>query len=207
LNELAKQAGHPKLLDETELGQAAAELGSDVPFFLGALTAGGEGAAAWVTGRGEYVRPIEGPPDCAVVLANPGFPSATAEAYRLLDIRRDKPGLETARRAEPSRQSLTEALRGPPSRWPYQNDFLEVFLAGNDAPAVAYRTILERLRSQGADFYGLTGSGSTCFGIFAEGGAAKKAAESLRADTLTLERRVFTTLTFPLAYLGKRVVL
>jgi 4-diphosphocytidyl-2-C-methyl-D-erythritol kinase len=214
LNGLAKEAGHPRLLDAAELEEAAAELGSDAPFFLGALTSGG-GGAAWVTGRGECIRPIAGPPDCAVLLANPGFPSSTAEAYRLLDARRDKRGVETPPRAGPSERSLIEALRGPPSRWPYTNDFLEIFLEGNDAPARAYRAILEGLRSQGADFCGLTGSGSTCFGIFAGGGAAERAAETVRAMGPALKRslwqlpdyEIITTLTFPLAYLGKRVLL
>jgi 4-diphosphocytidyl-2-C-methyl-D-erythritol kinase len=206
LNGLAKQAGHPRLLDAAELGEAAAELGSDVPFFLGLLTARG-GNAALVSGRGEHIRPIAGPPDCAVLLVNPGFHSSTAEAYRLLDARREQ-GAGTALRAGPSGQSLVDALAGPPARWPYTNDFLEVFLAGDDAPARAYRTILERLRDQGADFCGLTGSGSTCFGIFTGGGGvAEKAVETIRTVTFTPEHRIFTALTFPLAYLGKRVLL
>jgi 4-diphosphocytidyl-2-C-methyl-D-erythritol kinase len=205
LNGLAKQAGHPRPLDGAELEKAAAELGSDAPFFLGLLTAGG-GDAAWVTGRGEHIRPIEGPPDCAVLLANPGFPSNTAEAYRLLDLRRAERGLGNGPGTGLPAQSLIAALKGPPSRWPYGNDFLELFLAGNDAQAAAYRSILEGLRSGGADFCGLTGSGSTCFGIFTEEGAAEKAAETLRGGGNTPERGIFTVLTFPLAYLGKRVL-
>jgi 4-diphosphocytidyl-2-C-methyl-D-erythritol kinase len=216
LNGLAKQAGHPGLLDNAELGRVAAELGSDVSFFLGVLTAGGApGGAAWVSGRGDHILPIEGPPDCSVVLANPGFPSATAEAYRLLDACRARQGGGTASRAGPSAQSLIEALRGPPSRWPYTNDFQEVFWERDDAQARAYRTILESLRCQGADFCGLTGSGSTCFGIFTGGGGAEKAAEAVRtmmfAPTKGSQRppesELFTVLTFPLAHLGKRVLL
>jgi 4-diphosphocytidyl-2-C-methyl-D-erythritol kinase len=204
LNRLAKQAGHPRLLDADGLGEAAAELGSDVPFFLGLLT-GRWGGAALAGGRGERIRPIAGPPDCAALLANPGFPSSTAEAYRLLDARRNKG--EAGSREGPSGQSLVDALRGPPSRWPYTNDFLEVFWAGDDTPARSYRAILERLREQGADFCGLTGSGSTCFGIFTGEGTAKRAAEALRDCAGAPGHRIFTVLTFPLAYLGKRVLL
>jgi 4-diphosphocytidyl-2-C-methyl-D-erythritol kinase len=210
LNRLAMQTGHPRLLDDAELGRAAAELGSDAPFFLDLLTADeiSEGAA-WVTGRGERIRPIEGPQDCAVALVNPGFPSHTAEAYRFLDLRRSRRG--TPLRTGPSEQSLIDALRGPPSRWPYANDFLEVFLEENNARSAAYRTILEILRGQGADFCGLTGSGSTCFGIFATGGAAEKAVEKALSGAVaplrSREHEIFTALTFPLAYLGKRVLL
>jgi 4-diphosphocytidyl-2-C-methyl-D-erythritol kinase len=208
LNDLARRAGHPQTLGGAELRAAAAELGSDVPFFLDVLDAGGAcGGAAWVTGRGERIQPVEGPRDCAVALAIPGFPSSTAEAYRLLDRRRDKPGAAAGRRTGPSGQDLIEALKGPPSRWPYGNDFLEVFLAEHTASAIAYRTILERLREEGADFCGLAGSGSTCFGIFAGGGGvAEKAAEALRAGKGPRKPGVCTVMTFPLAYLGKRVV-
>jgi 4-diphosphocytidyl-2-C-methyl-D-erythritol kinase len=206
LNGLAKQAGHPRLLDGAELEKAAAELGSDAPFFLGLLTAGG-GGAAWVTGRGEHIRAIEGPQDCTVLLANPGFPSNTAEAYRLLDLRRAGRGSGNGPGTGLSGQDLIAALRGPPSRWPYGNDFLELFLAEKGARAAAYRSILEGLRSGGADFCGLTGSGSTCFGIFTEEGAAKKAAEALQGGGHAPESGVFTILTFPLAHLGKRVLL
>jgi 4-diphosphocytidyl-2-C-methyl-D-erythritol kinase len=205
LNGLAERAGHPRLLDGAELGKAAAELGSDAPFFLGVLTAGGRNAA-WVTGRGEHIRPIEGPADCAVLLANPGFPSNTAEAYRLLDLRRAGRGLEQGPETGLSAGSLIAALREPPSRWPYGNDFLELFLAEKGARAAAYGSVLEGLRNGGADFCGLTGSGSTCFGIFTEKGAAEKAAETLRSGGYTPENGIFTVLTFPLAHLGKRVL-
>jgi 4-diphosphocytidyl-2-C-methyl-D-erythritol kinase len=53
------------------LAEMAAELGSDVPFFL-------TGGAAWVSGRGDRIRPLPPPPVFPVVLVNPGFPSETA---------------------------------------------------------------------------------------------------------------------------------
>jgi 4-diphosphocytidyl-2-C-methyl-D-erythritol kinase len=201
LNELAARRGSPPLAGDA-LRQTAAELGSDVPFFLGAV------GAAYVTGRGEHIRPIEGPPDCAVLLVNPGFPSNTAEAFRLLDARRA--GLDAESPSGwgelSSGQALIEALKGPPSLWPYGNDFLEVFLGRDDPSADVYRAILEGLRTQGADFCGLTGSGSTCFGIFTEGGAAEKAAKTLRTGRSVSKPGVFTLLTFPLARLGNTVL-
>ncbi|MFP3043671.1 4-(cytidine 5'-diphospho)-2-C-methyl-D-erythritol kinase [Treponema primitia] len=201
LNELA---GTP--FDKTGLLQAAAELGSDVPFFL-------LGGAAYVTGRGEHIRPIEGPPEFEVVLVNPGFPSNTAKAFRLLDAHREAVSIEGKLhgKAELSEQSLVDALKGSPSRWPYGNDFLELFLAEDcpdSSPAKdAYRAILGRLQDQGADFCGLTGSGSTCFGIFTQGGAAEKAVKSFRTDKSVSGPGVFTLLTFPLARLPNRVLI
>jgi 4-diphosphocytidyl-2-C-methyl-D-erythritol kinase len=42
-----------------------------------------------------------------------------------------------------------------------------------------YREILRALRELGADFAGLSGSGSGCFGIFTGGGRAKEAETAL----------------------------
>lgn len=55
------------------LDEVAAELGSDVPFFL-------RGGAAVATGRGERVEPLPGR-SMALVLVNPRFPASTAEMY------------------------------------------------------------------------------------------------------------------------------
>jgi 4-diphosphocytidyl-2-C-methyl-D-erythritol kinase len=189
LNELA---GTP--FDGCRLRLAAEELGSDVPFFLY------RGGAAYVTGRGERIRPIEGLPGfAAVLLVNPGFPSNTAEAFRLLDAHRDG---NFYGETEHSGETLVEALKGPPSQWPYGNDFLELFLErGGSAVIGAYRDILGGLQDRGADFCGLTGSGSTCFGIFTQGGAAEKAEKSLSRPGF------FTLRTFPLARLANTVLI
>jgi 4-diphosphocytidyl-2-C-methyl-D-erythritol kinase len=62
-------------LSREDLAVMAEKLGSDVPFFLA-------GGAALVEGRGERIRPLEGPrAPLWVVLVNPGFP---AEPGRLL---------------------------------------------------------------------------------------------------------------------------
>ncbi|GHV27355.1 4-diphosphocytidyl-2-C-methyl-D-erythritol kinase [Spirochaetia bacterium] len=201
LNELAGLA-----LGSDALMRMAAELGSDVPFFLGSA------GAAYITGRGEHIRPIEGPPDCAVLVVKPGFSSATAEAFKLLDAHRERhpaaaplPG-SPGEKAGISEQVPVEALKGPPARWPYRNDFLEVFLeSGAPSERDTYRAILGGLEEAGADFCGLTGSGSACFGIFTGGGGgpagpAEKAAKALSAP------EVFTLLTFPLARLGNTVL-
>ena len=136
---------------------------------------------------------------------NPGFPSNTAEAFRLLDAHREShPPVGAA--AEPAGQVLIEALKGPPSLWPYGNDFLEVLVARGGSSADTYRGILGDLQTQGADYCGLTGSGSTCFGIFTKGGAAEKAAKSLRTGKSVSKPGVFILLTFPLARLANTVL-
>ena len=202
LRALNTLAGKP--LDEAGLRQAAAELGSDVPFFLG------NAGTALVSGRGEHIQAIEGPPDCAVLLVKPGFPSNTAEAFRLLDAHREGNPIEgysiEGNGAEQS--ELAQALKGPPSRWPFRNDFLEVFLErGQRMVRDTYRTILGRLKEAGADFCGLTGSGSACFGIFTgEGGGRSPASPAEKAAKALKTPEVFTLLTFPLARLDNTVL-
>jgi 4-diphosphocytidyl-2-C-methyl-D-erythritol kinase len=60
--------------------------------------------------------------------------------------------------------------------------------------AFAYRALLQGLKEEGAAFAGLSGSGSSCFGIF----TAKESAE--RAEKQLSEYGNFTNLTFFLAH-------
>jgi 4-diphosphocytidyl-2-C-methyl-D-erythritol kinase len=176
LNEISGAA-----LSASRLEELAGKLGSDAPFFL-------SGGAAWVSGRGELIRPLPLPAGLAVVLVNPGFFSGTAEAFRLLD--RFREGLSPPGNGPPAPEALVNALGGNPRFWPFFNDFLPVLSAGSGC---IYPELLERLKALGADFAGLSGSGSTCFGVFCDGGRAENAAESLRRDWS------FTNVTFPLA--------
>jgi 4-diphosphocytidyl-2-C-methyl-D-erythritol kinase len=165
-----------------ELRALALDLGSDVPFFLaeppsggGGASRAGSGGAAWVSGRGEQILPLESPP-WPVVLVNPGFPSPTGEAFRRLDLwwARRGPGPEDA----PGQGELIGALAGDPAAWPYRNDFLPALCGGEGEDSV-YGRILSVLRGGGAGFAGLSGAGSTCFGVFNDRGGAERAAKLL----------------------------
>jgi 4-diphosphocytidyl-2-C-methyl-D-erythritol kinase len=167
LNELAG-AG----LGREDLGELALNLGSDVPFFLG-------GGAALVSGRGEDIEALPVPSGLSVLLVNPGFPSPTVLSFRRLDRWREENGGFPG--PDLSRARLISALKeGPPEAWPYGNDFLPLFLAGPGEEAGAYRRLISSLREAGADFTGLSGAGSTCFGIFKDRERAEKASETLR---------------------------
>jgi 4-diphosphocytidyl-2-C-methyl-D-erythritol kinase len=169
----------------------AGTLGSDVPFFL---TPG----AAFVSGRGEWIRPLPAPEKLRVVLVNPGFPSDTARAFRRLDRDRAEDAGTGGDRG-PAPEALMAALGEAPGGWPYGNDFLPLFLKGGTG-AAAYRSIIGDLKALGADFTGLSGSGSTCFGIFTDGGEAERAVRILS------EGWDFIELTFPLASSGRGVL-
>jgi 4-diphosphocytidyl-2-C-methyl-D-erythritol kinase len=159
---LNKMAGFP--LNLGGLLEMAAALGSDVPFFIH-----GTGAAQ-VTGRGEYIEPLE-VPRWFLTLVTPGFPSDTAVAFRLLDnyrqacasVRETPPYMEDT---APSRLCVADFAN-------MYNDFLPVFPEHEKS---VYNGIISQLRELGAVFAGLSGSGSACFGVFTEKTQADNAA-------------------------------
>ena len=64
-------------LDDADRAAIAVKLGSDVSVCL-------DSKPALITGRGEKVAPVRGFPACAVLLANPRLPLATAPVYAAL---------------------------------------------------------------------------------------------------------------------------
>jgi 4-diphosphocytidyl-2-C-methyl-D-erythritol kinase len=156
-------------LNKAALTELAAELGSDVSVCL-------DSRPALIAGRGEEVESIAGFPACGVLLANPGRPLATEAVYAALGAR---------------------ALAGSPRRDTEKLDFhgdFEALLAyvtprGNDlerpaarlAPEI--RDVLAALRAlDGVRVARLSGSGPTCFALFAGEAGAKRAAAALAAD-------------------------
>ena len=198
LNRLASDGPGGGLGNENLLEMGAA-LGSDIPFFLKSAESGKN--AAVVGGRGELVQPFSLPEEVrglSFVLVNPGFPSDTAKAYRLLDEYRENGKLGIRNEELAPHSSLL--ISNSPEKWCFFNDFLPVFEAaaaepvpGNSRGAV-YREVISGLKAAGAGFAGLSGSGSTCFGVFTSPEEAGKAKESF------LKQGFCTYETFPLAY-------
>jgi 4-diphosphocytidyl-2-C-methyl-D-erythritol kinase len=137
------------------------------------------------------------------VLVNPGFPSDTATAYRLLDQSRDRGATAVNFEREAPANALVDALFRPPRDWPFKNDFLPVL----EGDCGAYLKILDTLYGQGAEFAGLSGAGSTCFGVFLGRESAEKALNSFSEEfepvsklgILEQKDLFFIKLTFPLA--------
>ena len=185
---LNKFAG--SVLNKKALLEMAVSLGSDVPFFIH------QTSAAWVTGRGECIEPLEAP-RCFLVLVNPGFPSCTADAFRLLAEKREKREESKEQRAKSKEQS-SQRTTGDMSSGNCSllsslfslgsNSFLEVF---REPEKSIYSNIISELRELGAVYAGLSGAGSTCFGLFNEKPPAEKAAEILQ------EKWAFAVCTSP----------
>lgn len=73
-------------LNETELSQIAAQIGSDVPFFI-------YQSAARCTGRGEIVKPLRLARSIPLLLLKPGFGVSTPGAYSRWGALRELPGV------------------------------------------------------------------------------------------------------------------
>jgi 4-diphosphocytidyl-2-C-methyl-D-erythritol kinase len=177
---LNKLAGSP--LNRENLLEMAAALGSDVPFFIY------ETPAAKITGRGEQIEPVE-PPGWFIVLVNPGFPSDTAAAFRLLDEYRAQ---------NPAEVSVSARLIDKNS-YCGDNDFLPVF---EEKEKAVYNGIISQLQRLGACFASLSGAGSTCFGLFEKKGQADKAAEVLSGKWGFVRAALAAKFPIPLEYLN-----
>jgi 4-diphosphocytidyl-2-C-methyl-D-erythritol kinase len=140
--------------------EIGAELGSDVPFFL-------LGGTAVALGRGTELYPLPEIPAAKVLVAAPGVPVSTPEAYRGLG--RDGAGkLTEAERIQyiDSFQSrvwrLGESLSQAGGGWKVENDFESVVFPRHPQ----LKSILNQLQRAGADPARMTGSGSAVFGVF-----------------------------------------
>jgi 4-diphosphocytidyl-2-C-methyl-D-erythritol kinase len=168
-------------------------LGSDVPFFL-QIAEKVESPACIVTGRGEILKSLPRPPPFGVLLVFPGFASEPGAAYTLLDSRRKLPAeMQRGTLCRPSGRGFTESMEinaswPPPETWNFYNDFQELFLCcGTEQERKNYSAILKALQNAGAAFTGLSGSGSTCFGIFHSIKAAEKARNLLPGTFFTFQ--------------------
>lgn len=150
-------------LPDVELTQIAAQLGSDVPFFL-------VGGTALGVGRGEEVYPIEQTKSEHLLLVNPGFAVPTRDAYG---------GLSRLTRSEgapimPFSLIAAKGIRELPLA--AQNDLEQVVLA--DYPEIA--EVKRRLSGLGARQALMSGSGATVFGVFDNTESIDAAAVAMR---------------------------
>jgi 4-diphosphocytidyl-2-C-methyl-D-erythritol kinase len=141
----------------------AAQLGADVPVCL-------DGVPSFVGGIGEELAPARGLPPAWLLLANPGVATPTPAVFKA----RQGPFSRPARWSEPPRDfaEFAARLRG------CANDLTEAAISVT--PAI--RDVLVALAAlPGCALARLSGSGATCFGLFADADSAHTAAAGLRA--------------------------
>lgn len=150
-------------LSTAELMAVAAELGSDVPFFLA-------GQAAICRGRGEQVTPLAELPTLDVVVVWPGKGLSTADVYRRC---RPSASPRSAERLLAAWQGGDLAAVGRELHNALQPAACEL-----SREVGALLTELERLDCLGSQ---MSGSGSSCFALCRDRSQALAIAEQLRA--------------------------
>lgn len=151
-------------LPPEELSMLALKLGADVPMCL-------HGAACHVSGIGEVVKPLDERLPGTLLLVNPGVQVATREVFAALDLSRCGAGLAP----RPANGFATPQELG-------------AYLAemGNDLQPACIRLrpvvgdcIAAIATTPGCLAAQMTGSGATCFGLFATPAEARAAADML----------------------------
>ena len=172
-------------LGDDRLRLLASRLGADVPFFL-------HGGTILGVERGDVLFPLTDWPSSWVLLLLPDFGVSAADAYRWLDRYRaaGKPPFPPGGRAGSGSRGRSR-------------------VAGNDleAPVVERHPdigcLVEGLRTAGASYAAMSGSGSAVFGLFADRTSAESAAGRLKDPgrralvTRTLTRAAYQRLAGP----------
>lgn len=140
-------------------------LGADLPMCLHGAARGTPLAAR---GIGEELTPLAGLPDLPILLVNDGTAVSTPDVFRTLD-RRDHPALSLSTPGEIG--ALCAYLQTT------RNDLLLPAL--KLAPQIGAK--LDLLRANGALHAQMSGSGATCYAIFSDMGAARRAAATIAA--------------------------
>jgi len=129
--------------------ELAAELGSDVPFFL-------LGGSAVGLGRGTELYPLPDLPSLQALLVTPGIHVSTPDAYRALDRKATHDG------SREIADFQAVACRIGSTGWRCKNDFETVVFQQHPQ----LKLIKGKLLKLGAQPALMSGSGSTVFGIF-----------------------------------------
>lgn len=157
-------------LSQEELNAIGAEIGSDVPFFL-------NGPSALVEGRGEKVTPLKIQSSVMLLLVKPPVSVSTAWAYTSFD----KFHSDKLTKKPFDIKLFCQALN--------RKDFASLGkMLDNDLEEVVaerypvIRQIRQKLTGAGAVISGMSGSGSTVFGVFENKDKADAAAKTMNPN-------------------------
>jgi 4-diphosphocytidyl-2-C-methyl-D-erythritol kinase len=160
--------------DDPRIIEVAQLTGADVPVCVASR-------ACVMTGVGENLQPLN-LPKMPAVMVNPSVPVATKDVFRALGLRNGELLV-----------GATDVLLQDRS-WPEPDasvaEWIEAFVeVGNDleAPALRIQPVIDEVLSalreaKGVKLARMSGSGATCFAIFADNADAQAAAEKIRRD-------------------------
>jgi 4-diphosphocytidyl-2-C-methyl-D-erythritol kinase len=112
-----------------------------------------------VSGRGELIQKIDSRKDLSYIIICPDVHSSTKEAYSLID---EYPGYKKDSEC-PVLGDLEKEYHKHPKEWKFCNSF--TYLLSRKYPEI--NQALLDLKETGADYYQMSGSGSTVFGVYA----------------------------------------
>jgi 4-diphosphocytidyl-2-C-methyl-D-erythritol kinase len=146
-----------------DLHAIGATLGSDIPVCI-------DSAAAFMEGRGEILRTVPSMPRVPMLLVNPGVPVPTRDVFAALETRS---GVEM-KLPRGAFQDTADLLR-----------FLDATRNDLEAPAMKLQPVIGEVLAAitalpGALMARMSGSGATCFGIFADDDCCERAAQTLK---------------------------
>jgi 4-diphosphocytidyl-2-C-methyl-D-erythritol kinase len=159
--------------DDVRVREVALATGADVPVCLAS-------SACDMTGVGEMLLPLH-VPELPCVMVNPRVPVATKDVFAALGLRNGELLV-----------GVTDVIRA--AAWPEKGASIADWVAAlklvsNDLEAPAMRVqpvigeVLSALRaSEGVLLARMSGSGATCFALFANAGEAERAARNIAAD-------------------------
>lgn len=152
-------------IDAAQVASLAEQLGADVPMCLQSRPLRAEG-------KGEILSPVAGFPSLWLVLANPGVAVSTPAVFRRLGTPADPALPDLPRRSRITPGDVVTWLRGT------TNGLADS--ARLEAPVIS--EVLAAIEATPGNLLArMSGSGSTCFGVFADRDGAEAAAASLSA--------------------------
>jgi 4-diphosphocytidyl-2-C-methyl-D-erythritol kinase len=152
--------------DPATLQKLALRLGADVPVCLA-------GAPCRVGGIGESLAPAPALPPADLVLVNPGVALSTAAVFAARAVR-PMPPLPAQEWSDPPAGAAALAARLAATR----NDLTE---AARELAPVIGEALATLADQSGCLIARMSGSGATCFGLFADSGRAAAAAAAIEA--------------------------
>ncbi|MBC7577552.1 MAG: 4-(cytidine 5'-diphospho)-2-C-methyl-D-erythritol kinase [Tardiphaga sp.] len=158
-------------LDDARVIEVARLTGADVPVCL-------KSQSCVMTGVGETLLPLR-LPRLPCVMVNPRVPVATKDVFKELGLKNGE-----------LRVGVTDVLKAP--KWPGEGASIDVWIAAlragtNDleAPALKVEPIIGEVlaalnAAEGTRLARMSGSGATCFAIFANDADAQRAAHAIQ---------------------------
>lgn len=150
-------------LSETELLEAALELGADVPYCIG-------GGTCLAEGIGEKLTPLSSLPQFPVILVKPEISISTAEIYNRIDSENEL--------VHPDTSAILTAIETNNFDLLFRN-MKNVMQSVTEKICPEISSICNAMTALGAKASIMSGSGPTVYGIFDDNLTAKKAFDSL----------------------------